>query len=206
MLVFFAVAFVITCFLLYWYSGSLMLTSCAIICAVVPVIWLLGLLPLLGLGLDPMSILVPFLIFSIAVSHAVQMTNGWKLETLAGHDGMTASRGFEKLFIPGAMALLANALGFVVIAFMQIKMVQELAITATLGVTVMIITNKMLLPILLSYRQFSAKAAKKLHGRETMGARPVEAAGRAGRAQDRPLRDCRRRRRDGRGHCGSPRT
>jgi len=169
-LVFFAVAFVITCILLYWYSGSLMLASYAIVCAVVPVIWLLGLLPLLGLALDPMSILVPFLIFSIAVSHAVQMTNGWKLETLAGHDGVTASRlCFEKLFIPGAIALLANALGFLVIAFVQIKMVQELTITATLGVTVMIITNKMLLPILLSYRQFSAKAAKKLHGRETMG-------------------------------------
>ncbi len=169
-LVFFGVAFVITTLLLYWYSGSLMLTFYAIVCAVVPVIWLLGLLPMLGLALDPMSILVPFLIFSIAVSHAVQMTNGWKLETLAGHDGITASRlCFEKLFIPGAIALLANALGFVVIAFVQIKMVQELTITATLGVTVMIITNKMLLPILLSYRQFSPEAATKLRGRETMG-------------------------------------
>jgi len=57
----------------------------------VPVIWLLGLLPVFGLGLDPMSILVPFLIFSIAVSHAVQMTNAWKLETLHGADGVTAS-------------------------------------------------------------------------------------------------------------------
>ena len=38
----------------------------------------------MGIGLDPMSILVPFLIFSIGVSHAVQMTNAWKLETLNG--------------------------------------------------------------------------------------------------------------------------
>ena len=169
-LVFFAIAFVITTILLYWYSGSAMLTSYALICAIVPVIWLLGLLPFFGLALDPMSILVPFLIFSIAVSHAVQMTNGWKLETLAGHDGLTASRlCFEKLFIPGAIALLANALGFMVIAFVQIEMVQELTITATLGVTVMIITNKMLLPILLSYRQFSPESAQKLRGRENMG-------------------------------------
>jgi hypothetical protein len=28
-----------------------------------PVIWLLGILPLIGYGIDPMSILVPFLIF-----------------------------------------------------------------------------------------------------------------------------------------------
>ena len=170
-LIFFIIAFVITAVLLFWYSGSLMLTGWALICAVVPVIWLLGLLPLLGLTLDPMSILVPFLIFSIGVSHAVQMTNAWKLETLHGADGVTASRNcFQKLFIPGAVALLANALGFVVIALVDIEMVRELAITATLGVSVMIVTNKMLLPILLSFMRLSSADAQKLRGKETLGA------------------------------------
>ena len=169
-LVFFGIAFVITALLLYWYSGSLMITSLALICAVVPVIWLLGLLPVFGLRLDPMSILVPFLIFSIAVSHAVQMTNAWRLETLHGADGITAStHSFQKLFIPGAMALLANALGFMVISFVEIEIVRELAFTATIGVTVMIITNKMLLPILLSYYKFTPEQASKLAGKETSG-------------------------------------
>jgi uncharacterized protein len=169
-LVFFGVAFIITAVLLYWYSGSLMITALALICAIVPVIWLLGLLPIFGLGLDPMSILVPFLIFSIAVSHAVQMTNAWKLETLHGADGITAStHSFQKLFIPGAIALLANALGFMVIAFVEIEIVRELAFTATIGVTVMIITNKMLLPILLSYYRFTPEQASKLAGKETAG-------------------------------------
>jgi predicted RND superfamily exporter protein len=169
-LLFFGLAFVITSILLFWYSGSLMITALALICAIVPVIWLLGLLPVFGLGLDPMSILVPFLIFSIAVSHAVQMTNAWKLETLHGADGITAStHSFQKLFIPGAMALLANALGFMVIAFVDIEIVRELAYTATIGVTVMIITNKMLLPILLSYYKFTPEQASKLAGKETAG-------------------------------------
>jgi len=169
-LVFFGVAFVVTAVLLYWYSGSLVLTALALICAIVPVIWLLGLLPVFGLGLDPMSILVPFLIFSIAVSHAVQMTNAWKLETLHGADGVTAStHSFEKLFIPGATALLANAFGFMVIAFVDIEIVRELAYTATIGVTVMIITNKVLLPILMSYYHFSPEEASKLAGKETAG-------------------------------------
>nr|WP_180204767.1 efflux RND transporter permease subunit [Pseudomonas sp. SbOxS1]NYU04764.1 MMPL family transporter [Pseudomonas sp. SbOxS1] len=178
-LLFFVVAFVITALLLYWYCGSLMLTGWALICAVVPVVWLLGILPLIGLGLDPMSILVPFLIFSIGVSHAVQMTNAWKLETLAGADGVTASRNcFQKLFIPGAVALLANALGFMVIALVDIEMVRELAITATLGVSVMIITNKMLLPILLSFMRLSAADAHKLRGKETLGSGLWERLGR----------------------------
>jgi len=42
-----------------------------------------------------------------------------------------------------------------VIAFVDIEIVRELAYTATIGVTVMIITNKVLLPILLSYYKFS---------------------------------------------------
>lgn len=164
---YFAVAFSITAMLLFWYSGSGMLASYALICAVVPVVWLLGLLPLFGLSLDPMSILVPFLIFSIAVSHAVQMTSAWKQETLRGSDGVTASRiAFQNLFVPGAVALLANAIGFMVIAFVEIEMVQELTLTATLGVTVMIITNKMLLPILLSYRRISPEQARRMQGHE----------------------------------------
>jgi len=168
--VYFAAAFVVTAVLLYWYSGSFMLTAWALVAAGIPVVWLLGLLPIIGIGLDPMSILVPFLIFSIGISHAVQMTNGWKLETLNGADSITASRNcFIKLFIPGATALLANALGFIVIAVVDIEIVRELALTATIGVTVMIITNKVLLPILLSYMSFSETTVKKLRGKETAG-------------------------------------
>jgi predicted RND superfamily exporter protein len=169
-LVFFVGAFFITAALLYWYSGSAMLTAWTLVAATIPVVWLMGLLPLMGLGLDPLSILVPFLIFSIGVSHAVQMTNAWKLETLAGADGVTASRNcFLKLFVPGATALLANALGFMVIAVVDIEIVRELALTATIGVTVMIMTNKVLLPILLSYMKISASSAQKLRGKETAG-------------------------------------
>ena len=159
---FFLVAFVITSLLLYFYSGSLKLTLLALICALMPVVWLLGLLPLIGYGIDPMSILVPFLIFSIGVSHAVQMTNAWKLETLKGADGVTASRNaFLTLFIPGTVALLTNALGFLVIMHIKIDMVRELGITASLGVLLMIVTNKLLLPILLSYSRVDAKTLAK---------------------------------------------
>ncbi len=169
---FFAIAFAVTALLLYGYSRSLMLTGWALICAIVPVVWLLGLMPLLGLGLDPMSILLPFLIFAIGVSHAVQMTNAWKLEAMKGADGITASRNaFMKLFVPGAMALLANALGFLVIAFVRIEIVRELALAATLGVTVMIVTNKLLLPILLSYMTFPSGTAHQPSGLEVAGDR-----------------------------------
>lgn len=149
---FFAVAFLITGLLLWLYSRSLRLTLVALCVALLPVIWLLGLLPLLGLGIDPMSILVPFLIFSIGVSHAVQMTNAWKQEVQAGSDSVSAAKtAFSTIFIPGALALLMNALGFGVIMLIDIPIVHELGVTACIGVMLMIITNKIMLPLIIAH-------------------------------------------------------
>ncbi len=155
---FFGIAFVITALLLLWYTKSAKLTGVALVCALLPVLWLLGALPLAGYGIDPLSILVPFLIFSIGCSHAVQMTNAWKDAIGAGLDSVDASRSaFAQLFIPGTLALVTNALGFLVIMLIEIDIVRELGITATLGVSLMIVTNKMVLPILLSYLSIDQK-------------------------------------------------
>ncbi|MDH4566095.1 RND family transporter [Pseudomonas sp. BN414] len=151
---FFAIAFAITTAMLWLYCRSLKLTLLAVGVALLPVVWLLGLLPLLGYGIDPMSVLVPFLIFSIGVSHAVQMTNAWKQDVLAGAGAREAAEAaFRKLAVPGTVALLANALGFMVIMVIDIPIVRELGLTACLGVALMIVTNKMFLPIILSRLQ-----------------------------------------------------
>ncbi|QJR13940.1 efflux RND transporter permease subunit [Usitatibacter palustris] len=159
---FFGIAFVITLVLMLWFVKDVKLTLVAIVVAMMPVLWLLGTLPLLGFGIDPLSILVPFLIFSIGVSHAVQMTKTWEREVVGGADSLTAAkRSFSKLFIPGTLALLTNVLGFAVIMLIPIDIVRELGITASLGVAWMIITNKMLLPIMLSHLSLSKGAAAK---------------------------------------------
>jgi predicted RND superfamily exporter protein len=186
---FFAVAFLITAVLLFVYTRSLKTTVLALIVALLPVVWLLGALPLLGLGIDPMSILVPFLIFSIGVSHAVQMTNAWKQALVAGASSSDAARdAFRKLFVPGTVALLTNALGFMVIMRIQIDIVRELGVTACLGVLLMIVTNKVFLPILLSYTRLergtlaraqrtAAAGGSRLWSGFAMFARPLPALG-----------------------------
>ncbi len=161
-LTFFGVAFVITAGLMLFFVKDLKLTGVALGVAMMPVLWLLGTLPILGFGIDPLSILVPFLIFSIGVSHAVQMVKTWEREAVSGTDSLTAAkRAFARLFIPGTFALLTNVLGFAVIMLIPIDIVRELGITASLGVAWMIVTNKMLLPILLSHLHISKDAAAK---------------------------------------------
>ncbi len=161
-IMFFLIAFVITAVLMLWFVKDLKLTLVALVVAMMPVLWLLGTLPIIGFGIDPLSILVPFLIFSIGVSHAVQMTKSWEHEVIGGADSLTAAKhSFATIFIPGTLALVTNVLGFAVIMLIPIDIVRELGITASLGVAWMIITNKMLLPILLSYLSMSKSALGK---------------------------------------------
>ena len=176
---FFGLAFVITLALMLWFVKDVKLTLVALVVAMMPVLWLLGTLPILGFGIDPLSILVPFLIFSIGVSHAVQMTKTWEREVVSGVDGVTAAkRSFAKLFIPGTLALLTNVLGFAVIMLIPIDIVRELGITASLGVAWMILTNKMMLPILLSHLTLSKGALQKEAYQESRAHRIWHAAAR----------------------------
>lgn len=160
---FFGVAFLITGVLLFLYSGSLKLTALPLLCSAVAVIWQLGALRLLGFGIDPMNILTPFLIFAIGVSHGVQMISAWSNEIMYGQlspaagqqsygvDSLTAAkRTFRSLLTPGAIALLSDTIGFLTILFIEIRIIRELATTASIGVALIIFTNLVLLPVLLS--------------------------------------------------------
>ncbi|TVS12615.1 MAG: RND family transporter [Wenzhouxiangella sp.] len=168
---YFGVAFLITAFLLFLYSRSIWLTVLPLVCSVIAVIWQLGLLSILGFGIDPMNILTPFLVFAIGVSHGVQMISGWNAEKLFGgnspvglaQDGHrledipvvssleASKRTFSRLLAPGSIALLSDTIGFLTILLINIRIIQELAITASIGVAVIIFTNLVLLPVLLSY-------------------------------------------------------
>nr|VFK66618.1 MAG: hypothetical protein BECKUNK1418G_GA0071005_110011 [Candidatus Kentron sp. UNK]VFK72105.1 MAG: hypothetical protein BECKUNK1418H_GA0071006_109611 [Candidatus Kentron sp. UNK] len=154
---FFLITLILTTLLVYLYLGSLALTVMTISCSLMAVVWQLGLLPVLGYGMDPMSILAPFLVFAIAVSHAMQMASAARAEVLTGKSGFDAARGgFARLLLPGGIALVSDAIGFLIILFIEIEMIREMAIAASVGVAVIILTNLLLLPVLLSFARFDA--------------------------------------------------
>ena len=106
---FFAIAIAITAVMVYFFSKSIMLTILPLACSIIAVIWQMGLLTVLGFGLDPMSILVPFLVFAIGVSHGVQMINSVGKRVSEGSNAkMAAQMAFRTLLIPGGVALLSD--------------------------------------------------------------------------------------------------
>lgn len=159
---FFLISCVITTGLVWGYSRSLRLTIPPIACSLIAVLWQMGALNALGFGLDPLSILVPFLVFAIGVSHAVQMVRAFRMEVFAGHTSLAAAESaFRQILVPGGVALITDTLGFITMLVIKIPIIQELAITASLGVGVVIITNLFLLPILLSYQKLPENYATK---------------------------------------------
>ena len=160
---FFVFAFFISGLLVYLFTRSHRVTAMALICSLIAVIWQLGLLTYLGFGIDPMGILVPFLIFAIAVSHGVQMITANRAAVFNGDDGLTAARSsFRSLLVPGGVALISDTIGFITIMLIDIEVIQQMAITASLGVATIIFTNLMLLPILLSYIGFPKDYKQRL--------------------------------------------
>ena len=149
---FFGIAFLITTLFVYAYTRSIRLTLPPLVCSLVAVVWQIGGLTALGFGVDPMSILVPFLVFAIGVSHGVQMVSSVRAEVAGGASGLDAARAsFRRLLLPGAVALASDSVGFITISFIEVQVIKEIAVTASLGVAAIILTNLALLPVLLSY-------------------------------------------------------
>src|SRR6056297_2004843 len=160
------IAFLITLVLLHYYSRCHWATMMPLVCSTMAVIWQLGLLKTLGYGLDPYSMLVPFLVFAIGISHSVQIINNVANRFSVGATAEQAARGtFRVLFVPGMVALVSDGIGFLTLMVIDIPVIQELALTAGMGVAVIIFTNLFLLPVLLSYTGISKHGVRHLQKR-----------------------------------------
>ena len=156
------IALLLTAAAVYWYCHSLRFTLLPIACSLTSLVWQFGALHLLGYGLDPLGVLVPFLVFAIGVSHGVQQINFIVREISHGKSCYEACRGsFTGLLIPGTLALVTAFVSFVTLVMIPIPMVRELAITASLGVAFKIITNLVMLPVAASFFNVSKAYADR---------------------------------------------
>lgn len=126
------IAMLITIILLYMYARCWRAALMPLFTSLVAVIWMLGILSTMsrfqvpygevlvagqnievfsGIGL--FSMLVPFLLVAIGVSHSVQFVNAMAIEMSLGQDKLEACRrAFRSNYLPGITALLTNAFSF----------------------------------------------------------------------------------------------
>jgi hypothetical protein len=160
------ITILLTLFFVWIYCQSFKIAVIPLVCSIIAVIWQLGLLVLVGFGIDPIGILVPFLIFAIGVSHGVQKISAVGDAAFEGADCMEAARRtFRRLLLPAIVALVADLVGFVTILMIPVRVIQEMAVTASLGVGVVILTDLLLLPVLVSFVNFDQAYRKRLRRR-----------------------------------------
>ncbi|HEX4918890.1 MAG TPA: MMPL family transporter, partial [Limnobacter sp.] len=165
---FFGIAVLITLVMLFFYSRSIKSTLATLACSITAVIWQLGLLNAMGMGLDPYSMLVPFLVFAIGVSHGVQIVGAIAHKQGEGHNRLDSARlAFRGLYIAGLTALVSDGFGFATLMVIDIPVIRDLAIAASVGVAVIILTNLVLLPLIMSYVGVDEKAVAKLQQEES---------------------------------------
>lgn len=166
------VALLLTALAVYWYCHSIRFTILPVVCSLTSLVWQFGTLRLLGFGLDPLGVLVPFLVFAIGVSHGIQQVNYIVRELSHGRSTIESARSsFSGLLIPGTLALITAFVSFITLLLIPIPMVRELAITASLGVGYKIVTNLVMLPVAASFFNFTqAYAGQALRKREMRSA------------------------------------
>ena len=137
-------------------------TALVLACSATAVVWQLGAFAALGIALDPFSVLVPFLVFALGVSHGAQKMNGIMQDVGRGTHRLVAARyTFRRLFAAGLTALLTDGVGFAVLLLVDVPAVGRMALSATLGAGALVVTNLVLLPVLLSYAGVSPRAAAR---------------------------------------------
>jgi predicted RND superfamily exporter protein len=131
------------------WRGSLRPTLTGVIAA----FWGLGFINIIGLSLDPLALVIPFLITARAVSHAIQMHDRYYEEFEAsGWDKRKAIvAAFAELLVPTMSGIVTDALGVLVILFVPVVMLQKLAIVASWWILAITVAELMLNPIVYYY-------------------------------------------------------
>jgi predicted RND superfamily exporter protein len=113
-------------------------------------IWGLGILSLLGFNLDPLMLVIPFLISARAMSHGIQLVERFYQELAEDPDHRRAARtAFENLFRPGSLGVISDAIGLMLISLGSVPINDKLAVYASLWALSVIVTVLIAIPVML---------------------------------------------------------
>jgi len=120
---------------------------------VVAAFWGLGFVHLIGFSLDPLILVIPFLITARAVSHAIQMHDRYyeEFERHNWDQRKAIVAAFAELFVPTLSGILTDAFGVLVIMLVPIVMLRKLALVASWWILAITVSELLLNPIVYYY-------------------------------------------------------
>lgn len=114
-------------------------------------VWGIGWIAVLGYNLDPLTMVIPFLISARALSHGIQLVERFYGELEERNDKkLAARRTLDSLFRPGSLGVISDAIGLLLISLGSIPINTKLAYYASLWAISVIPTVLITVPLLLS--------------------------------------------------------
>lgn len=160
----FIVTLIVVVALLFLYSRNLRGVLLPMLSGLVSASWGLGLAGFLGYNIDPLIMVIPFLITARVISHSVQMLSRFYDEVGKVHDPVIAAeRSFYGLFSPGMLSIITDAAGVAVVIITPIPLLYKLAVMGTFWVVSIVVSVLVLDPILLSYLPAPKKVQDEAH-------------------------------------------
>lgn len=137
----------------------------------VSTVWGLGIIALFDYNLDPLGLVIPFLISARAMSHGIQLVERYyaELPEAAGPKD-AAQRTFESLFRPGSLGVVSDAIGLLLISIGSIPLNTKLAHYASLWALCIILTVLVAVPLLLSVLPAPREQGLKKNALRAVGA------------------------------------
>ncbi len=116
-------------------------------------LWGMGTMKLIGLRLDPSTILVPFIVLSLGISHSVHTLKRYYEEMREPQmkSKHAVVNTMAHLFLPGIACVLTDGFGFLSLAFVPLPTIKSMAFASALGILANFFTSFMFTPCILSF-------------------------------------------------------
>ncbi|MDD5291767.1 MAG: MMPL family transporter [Candidatus Omnitrophica bacterium] len=133
-------------------------------------LWGLGLMASFGYKLTPSTILAPFLVFALGVSHSIQFIKRY-YEYMSRHKNNSKAAAINitrSLFVPAFTGLLTDGIGPFALFIVPLEMVRSLALAIGFGILSIFFSTIILVPNLLSFMKPPKRLEVIKEERETL--------------------------------------
>src|SRR5262245_12998088 len=129
-------------------------------------LWGMGAQALMGFSMDPLALVIPFFITARSVSHSVQMHDRYYEEYHKWNWDKEKAiiAAFAELFVPTLSGIIADALGMLAIIVVPVAILQKIAISGSIWVISIALSELLLNPIIYFY--LKAPEKDNVMGRE----------------------------------------
>ncbi len=161
---------------LYFYYRSRRAVLIPVVTAAMSAVWGLGFMSLMGFNLDPLILVLPFLIALMTARHSMQCISRYLEEYAVTRDiKKTAVTTIENMLLPGITSIITDAIGIALVSIATIPVLTNIAITCSFWCVATVILSVMLTPLILSCLPESERMIKYMEKSLSQGDRDFRA-------------------------------